>query len=294
MERILKYGGLVFGVFALSTSAIFVKLADAPSAVTAFYRLFFALLFLVPFVLLHKGRRAELLSLPKKTVGLSVLAGILLAIHYIMWFESLRFTSVASSTVLVTLQPLFSIGLGYYFLKERQTKTALIGCGIALVGSFVIGYGDFKMGMEAFFGDVLALLAAGVISVYFFIGQLIRKDTSATIYSGMGYAGSAVFLAVYALVQGDSFTAYSLSTWQCFVGLALVSTIMGQFILNLLLKWFSATTISTSVLGEPVGTCILAYFILQERIGLQQGIGMLIILGGLGIYFFAEQIEKRI
>lgn len=293
MKNIITYAALLFGVFALSTSAIFVKLAQAQSAITAFYRLLFALLILVPFVLLHKDRRRELFQLSKRQWGLSILSGFLLAVHYILWFESLNYTSVASSTVIVTLQPIFSLLLGYFFLQERQSKLALVGCGIALAGSFVIGYGDFQTGYQALLGDVMALLAAAIISTYFFIGQLIRKDTSATVYSTLGYFGSVLFLASYALFKQDAFFSYPAFTWQCFLGLALISTIMGQFIFNLLLKWLPATTISMSILGEPVGTCILAYFILRERIGFQQGIGMVIILGGLTLYFLSPLLSKQ-
>ena len=294
MKKLLSGATLIVGVLALSTSAIFVKLAAAPSSVTAFYRLLFALLILGPFVLLHRDRRLECKTMAASRKLLAVLAGVLLAIHYILWFESLNHTSVASSTVLVTLQPVFTILLTRLILKERQRKLGLLGCAIALVGSFIIGYGDFQTGTEALLGDLMALLAAGLISLYFFIGQLLRKDTSATLYTVLGYTGSVLFLALYALVKGDPFTGYSAQTWWSFLGLAVVSTILGQFLFNLLLKWVPATTISMSILGEPVGTCFLAFFILHETIALKQGIGMLIILGGLALYFLAEPLEKKL
>lgn len=294
MKHTASFAVLIFGVFALSTSAIFVKLADAPPAITAFYRLLFTLLLLLPTVLFSRTRREEFHSLGKKQWILSVLAGILLAIHYILWFESLNYTSVASSTVIVTLQPLFSILLGFFFLKERQNRVALAGCFIAIAGSCIIGYGDFQSGSQALFGDLLALLAAAFISVYFFIGQQMRKTTSATLYSVLGYSGSVIFLAIYALVKQEPFFSYASISWRCFFGLAFVSTIFGQFLFNLLLKWLSATTISMSILGEPVGTCILAFFILHESIGAQQGIGMAVILGGLTLYFLSRPINQHL
>ncbi|HZK54656.1 MAG TPA: EamA family transporter, partial [Desulfosporosinus sp.] len=101
-SRFFLYLALFFGVFALSTSAIFVKLADAPSSITAFYRLFFAAFILSPFLLFNKNNRHELLSLSKKQWVFGLLSGLFLAIHYVLWFESLNYTSVASSTVIVT------------------------------------------------------------------------------------------------------------------------------------------------------------------------------------------------
>lgn len=294
MKQSVSLAALIFGVFALSTSAIFVKLAKSPSAITAFYRLLFTLLLLLPSVLFSRKRRAEFYNLGKKQRILSVSAGILLAIHYILWFESLNYTSVASSTVIVTLQPLFSILLETIFLKERQNKVALVGCLIAIAGSCVIGYGDFQSGSQALLGDLLALLAAAFISIYFFIGQLMRKTTSASLYSVLGYSGSVIFLAIYALINQESFFSYPSATWQCFFGLAVVSTIFGQFLFNLLLKWCSATTVSMSILGEPVGACILAFFILHETIGARQGIGIAVILGGLTLYFLSGTISNHL
>ncbi|MEC3440908.1 EamA family transporter, partial [Bacillus cereus] len=103
---ILSYFILFFGVFALSTSAIFVKLADAPATIIAFYRLFFATLILLPLLLFNKNSRNELKTLTKKQWTFGFTSGLFLAAHYVLWFESLQYTSVASSTVIVTLQPL--------------------------------------------------------------------------------------------------------------------------------------------------------------------------------------------
>ncbi len=292
MKKLIQYFGLLFGVMALSTSAIFVKIANAPSAVTAFYRLLFTLLVLLPFAVCRKAGREEIRRLSKKQVLLSILAGMFLGIHYVMWFESLNYTSVASSTVIVTLQPVFTIILAYLFAHEKQNRVGIAGCAIALIGSFIIGYGDFQVDSRALWGDLLALIAAGIISAYFFMGQNLRKSMSAVVYSILGYCGSVVFLAVYAVIQGQPFFGYSPITWKCFLALAIVSTVMGQFIFNLLLKWLPATMISMSILGEPVGTCILAYFILNEVLSVQQGIGIVIILGGLAVYFFSAPINN--
>lgn len=286
------YLALLFGVFSLSTSAIFVRLANAPSAITAFYRLFFAAMILLPFLLSSKQNKSQLLSLSKKQWTLGILSGLLLSGHYLLWFESLRHTSVASSTVIVTLQPLFSIAIGYIFLKERFHKLAIGGCLVAIMGCFLIGWGDFQISSQALFGDLLALLAAGIISVYFFIGQAIRKELSAVPYSVISYLSSSVFLGCYAMIEGNSFNGYPKATWIAFGALALISTVFGQFVFNWLLKWIPATVISMSILGETIGTCILAYFILHEAISLQQGIGITTILFGLVLFFISPQIHK--
>ena len=291
-SRMNTYFALLFGVVSLSTSAIFVKLAGAPSAITAFYRLFFATLVLLPFLVFHKNNRQALLAITKKQGLLVCLGGALLAVHYVMWYESLNYTSVASSTVLVTLQPLFSIVWGVLFMGERYGKKSLLGCLIAICGSIVIGWGDFQISLTALFGDLLAFLAAGVISLYFLIGQVVRKDLPVVPYSVLGYLSSSIVLAVYAMTQGNAFAGYAGSTWGAFLGLALISTICGQFIFNLMLKWIPATMVSMSILGETGVTCFLAWLILKENITLRQGVGIVIIMAGLGLYF-REQAKSK-
>lgn len=283
---IMHYLTLFLGVFALSTSAIFVKLAGAPSSITAFYRLFFALLFLLPLLFLDKAYWQDLRSLSRRQWQTGLLSGLFLAIHYILWFESLNYTSVASSTVIVTLQPLFSFVGSYFLFKERFNTGAIISSIVALIGSFIIAWGDFQISMQALYGDLLAFIAAGFITAYFFIGQHMRQKLAVVPYSILGYAASAFFLAVYALTQQLSFIDYSQSTWTAFLGIAFISTILGQMLLNWLLKWLSTSVISMSILGETIGTCILAYFILGEIITLRQGIGIIVTLFGLGLFMF--------
>lgn len=281
----VQYLSLGAGVLLLSTSAIFVKLAEAPSGIIAFYRLLFTLLFLVPALLLRPKDREQLLRLDSRQLKLAVVSGALLAVHWVMWFESLRYTSVASSTVLVSLQPLFSIFFGALFLQERVTKWGMAGVLLAIAGSAVIGWGDFQISGEAFWGDVLSFASAGVISLHFLFGQMLRKELDVLPYTTVCYTASTLCLAVYALISGQSFSGYSCQTWGCFLGLALFATVGGQCVFNLLLKYLPATAVTMGILGEPVGTIVLAFLIFGESISLQQGIGMVFILGGVWLFF---------
>lgn len=290
---IFSYFILFFGVFALSTSAIFVKMADAPAAIIAFYRLLFATVILLPLLLFNKRNRNELKTLSKKQWGFGFLSGLFLAAHYVLWFGSLQYTSVASSTVIVTLQPLFSMIGGYFLFKERFTKGAVIGCFIAISGSIVIGWQDFQISGDALYGDILAFMAAGIITAYFFISQHIRKDLSLIPYSVISYGSSACFLGIFAYMQQQSFIHYATQTWLSFIGLAFIATILGQTIFNWLLKWMSATVISMSILGETIGTCVLAYFILSETITLQQALEISIIFIGLTLFLLQPKLANR-
>lgn len=282
------------GVFALSTSAIFVRIADAPSSVIAFYRLFFAGLTLLPFFLLRRESWMELKTIRKKQWVQIASAGAFLALHYVLWFESLRFTSIASSTVLVSLQPLFSLGLDRFVSKKTLKPTALIGCAIALCGCVIIGLGDFRISGKSLLGDILAFVAAGVIALYFFVGESVRKDISAVTYSVLSYLVSAVILFFYILLRGDALVGYTGQTWWAFIGLALICTIGGQFVFNLLLKKVPASAVTMSILGEPIGTCILAWLILHESISFRQFVGIAVIIAGLIVFFFLPGREKKV
>ncbi len=292
-SNIKSYLILFGGVFALSASAIFVKVADAPSSVIAFYRLLIAGVTLFPFFLFSTKCRTEFRTLSKNQWIQIISAGLFLALHYVLWFESLNYTSIASSTVIVCLQPLFSLWLEKFISKKKIKSTAIIGCIIALCGCFVIGFGDLQVSGKSFLGDLLAFVAAGVISLYFFVGESVRKDISAVTYSTLGYLISAIILFIYVMIQGKSLGGYTVQTWWAFTALALISTIGGQFIFNLLLKKVPASAVTMSILGEPVGTCILAYLILHEVIALQQFIGILIIMAGMVVFFFWPNHKKQ-
>ena len=284
-SSLFLYGSLGLGVLFLSTSAIFVKMAEAPSGIIAFYRLLFTLCFLVPALLCRKKEREQMLRLNGRQITLAVVSGALLAVHWVMWFESLRYTSVASSTVLVSLQPLFSILWGWLLLHETVSRRGMAGVFLAIAGFVIIGWGDFRVSGAAFWGDVLSFASAGVISLHFLFGQLLRKELDVLPYTTVCYSASTLCLAVYALIADQRFTGYPLQTWGCFLGLALFATVGGQCVFNLLLKYLPATAVTMGILGEPVGTIVLAFLIFGERIVLQQGLGMLCILGGLWIYF---------
>lgn len=287
------YLALLIGVIAISTSAIFVKLSSAPAPIIATYRLVFSALLTLPFLLWTKGAVGEILRMNRKMWLLAALSGAFLASHFLLWFESLRFTSVASSTVLVTLQPIFAFVGGYFFFKERVSLLGAIGCLLALGGSFIIGWGDFQIGGLALWGDILALLGAVTVTAYWLIGQYVRQSMSLSAYTFVVYSITSLFLVAYDLLFGYPLIGYSLENWTWFFCLALIPTLLGHSIFNWVIKWLNTTTISMSILGEPIGTAILAYFILGEVVTVSQCIGGIIILFGIYLFIrFNKTVEK--
>ncbi|AEH46668.1 DMT family transporter [Parageobacillus thermoglucosidasius] len=287
-SNLLKpYLALFIGALSVSTSAILVKAAHAPASIIAFYRLFFTVLFMTPFFVKVKYIQ-ELQMISKRDWVFSILSGALLAFHFIFWFESLNFTSVASSVVLVTLQPLFAFIGGYVFFKEKLTVGAVLSALLAIVGCVIISWGDFQVSGKALFGDALALFACVMVTGYWLLGQALRKRLSLMTYTYIVYGISTLTLLLYVLVLRFPLFSYRKIDWICFLLLAIVPTLLGHSLMNWSVKWVSAATVSMSILFEPVGAVILAYLLLGEVVQPSQLIGGIFILTGIGTYLWGE------
>ena len=270
---------IVVGVLGISLSSIFVKYSQAPSAVTAAWRLLWTVLFLTPVVVGKGDVRRELVQTPVKLVVLSVLSGIFLAIHFVLWFESLKHTSVASSTAIVCTEVIW-VCLGFcLFLKGKLMGKAIVAIGVTLVGSLLIAFADSGSG-GGLYGDILSLLAAVAVAVYTLIGRVVREKLSTTVYTYMVYTACVVVLVATCLVQGFGLFAYGWSALIVGCLLAVFSTILGHSIFSWCLKYFSPAFVSASKLCEPVVAAIMAAFLFGEMPGWLQISGGILILGG--------------
>lgn len=285
--KINPYFVIAIGVVSVSSSAIFVKLATAESAIIAFYRLMFSVLLMLPLFLMKY--RMELTKVKKIDWLLASTAGIFLAFHFILWFESLTYTSVASSTVLVTLQPIFAFAGAYFFYKERFSVKAILSGVVAVLGSLLISWGDFRVSGLALIGDMLAIIACGLITAYLLLGQTVRKRLSSITYTFIVYSASTITLFIYAWAAGNSFGPYPASDWIYFILLAIFPNLLGHSLFNWSLRWVSTTTISMAILLEPIGAALLAYWLLGETIQWTQAVGGAIILASLLIFLRDEQ-----
>ncbi|MBH0231570.1 DMT family transporter [Halobacillus yeomjeoni] len=286
---------LFIGVLSISTAAIFVKLAgDTPASIIAFYRLGLAVVIMAPYVLWKHFD--ELKQTHKKDWVLAVFSGIFLAFHFIFWFESLQYTSVASSVVLVALQPVFAFIGTFIFFKERFTIGAVLSLIITLTGSFIISWGDFQISGMALFGDMLAILGAMMVTGYFLLGQNLRQRQSLMTYTFIAYGMASVTLLFYNLLLNHPFTGYGGDEWLIFLSLAIIPTFFGHSLFNWTLKWISTSTISMAVLLEPIGASILAYWILEEAITWSQWLGGSIVIFGLMMFIFSttKKVKPKI
>jgi len=269
---------LLFAILAVSTASIFIKFAqtDAPSLVIAALRLTIASLVLVPFAL--TGHRTELRSLTRNDLTLGLLSGLFLSIHFATWITSLEYTTIASSVVLVSTGPLWVALLAPLFLREPLTRPVLIGMALALVGGIVIGMSDsctWNNGLScpslnqvlhgrALFGNFLALIGALMVAGYLIIGRKLRIKISLVPYVFLVYSTAAICLLAFMLIAGESPFGYSPMTYLWIVLLALIPQLIGHSTYNWALAHLPAAFVAITTLGEPIGSAILAYFILQE------------------------------
>lgn len=290
-RKVNPYFILAIGVISVSASAILVKFSTAPSGVIAFYRLFFSVIFMLPVFLIKYVTELRLIT--KRDWIFSIIAGVFLAFHFIFWFESLNYTSVASSTVLVTLQPLFAFIGTYIFFKERFSFKAILSGIVAVVGSVIISWGDFKISGSALFGDILALIACMLVTAYLMFGQTVRKRLSLVTYTFLVYSISTITLFFYVLIVQEPLLPYGSSDWVYFILLALVPTLLGHTLFNWSIKYLSTSTISMAILFEPVGATILAYYLLSEYVVWTQLVGGLVVIGGVSFFLLDERKVKR-
>ncbi len=279
---------LTISIIAISFSAIFVKWSDAPASILSMYRMMFASILMLPIV--WKNREEFKKISPKDWVFL-FFSGLFLALHFVLWFGSLKLTTVASSTIILALQPIVSLVGGYFLFKERTTASALMTMGIAIIGAMMIGWGDLALSQDAILGDILSFLSVIAVVGYLLIGQNIVKKVSHWIYSFSVFFIATIVLTSYNLSTSVAFSGYPAKEWGIFLLLATVPTI-SHIINNWLLNYVNATTISMSILGEPVGATILAVILLGEHLASWQIAGGMLVL--LGVFFFLMQQQKRV
>jgi drug/metabolite transporter (DMT)-like permease len=234
----------------------------------------FASLLLLPFATHKKTWR----SWNRREIGWLMLSGFFLSLHFASWITSLKYTSVASSVVLVTTHPIF-VGVGaWLFLKEPLGLYLIFGILLSVLGSGLIGYGDLTLSKEALLGDGLALVGAMTASGYFLVGRKMRRNQDLLSYIFPVYSTAGLVLVLFSLLFQKPFFGYSTTTYLFMFLLALVPQLIGHTTFNWALRYLPASLVSITILGEPIGSTLLAYFILGE------GLTLLKILGGISIF----------
>ena len=267
---------LPIGILAISTASIFIKLCDAPALIIAAYRVGLASLILIPFA----ARRRRWSDWGWNHLRGCMLSGFFLSLHFVFWIASLKYTSVASSVVLVTTHPIF-VGMGgWLFLRERLSLNLILGIALSVLGGGLIGFGDMALSMQALYGDALALLGAITASGYLLVGRVMRKNQDLLSYVLPVYSTAGLTLVFLCLVFQKPFFGYSSTTYLLFFLLALIPQLIGHTTFNWALKYLPVSMVAIAILGEPVGSTALAYFLLNEALTPLKVVGGILIFIG--------------
>jgi len=275
-------------VLTVSAAAVLIRLAQAEvhSIVIAAWRLTLATLILTPVALIRFRR--EFSSLTASDWRNALLSGILLAVHFGTWITSLALTTVAASVVLVWTSPIF-VGLGsHLLLGERLTRAMIVALVVVIFGSVIIGVGDLAVGTHRLLGDLLALLGAISGAGYLLIGRRLRRRLSLLAYVFPVYGTAAVVLMAVMLLAGLGPAPQRSQTWLWLVLMAIGPQILGHSSLNWALRYLSATFVSLATLGEPIGSTLLAWWLLGERPTIWAVVGGILILCGIAIASHAQ------
>lgn len=256
--------GLVVSIIAVSFASIFILSCQAPPLSIAFYRLFFTTLLLIPLLFIRKKTRDEIRSLPKKTVLIMILIGVILAAHFSFWITSLTMTSVASSVILVTAHPMLVAPVSFYFLKEKLSLVNVLGIAISLAGVGVLVFGNYEfttIGFDSLEGNILALLGGIAAGLYILGGRMLRRNVSTITYAFMVYTVGTITLFFICIAFSAPVHDLVVSDYGIILLMAVVSGIFGHTLYNWSLGYIRASVMSVALLGEPIGSSLLAYMI---------------------------------
>src|SRR3989442_3555604 len=245
---------LMVAVLATTYAGPIVRFATAPAVAIAFWRL--VLVLPVTFGLATRERQRT--SVMREAFPLMLLAGVLLAVHFWTWIASLRFTTVASSVVLVSLKPIFAWGIAALWLGEHPAPTQRLGIALAVARATLIGLPDARLSLGALGGDALALAGALTGAGYYVIGRRVRRTVGIWSYASAVYAVAALLLGWSAALRGAPLTGFGGRDWTVFGAMAAGPMLLRPTGMNYALQHYRATTVNVGALGGAGGGTIIA------------------------------------
>lgn len=274
------YLALFIGAISMGTSGILVKWANAPGAVSGFYRMLFAaLLFSLPFSVEVRRQPIQ----PGRALWFTLLAGLLFAGDLAVWNTAVLMTSAANATFMGNTAPVW-VSLGaWLFFRERPRPLFWLGLLVALGGAGVMLSGDGQVGSQAMLGGGLALIAGMFYAGFFLATRVARSGLSAFASWWISASVSALALLVASLLLGQPLWGYSLTTWLSLLGLALITQACAYLLVNYALGHLPAPIVSTTLLLQPVATLLLAIPFLSEWPTPQDLVGGALVLAGIWI-----------
>ena len=284
--NLIAIGALLLGATAIGTSALFVKVSETGPVATAFWRVFLALPLLWLWSVLEQRARHGASFAAER--GLFIATGFFFAGDLAVWHWSIVLTSVANSTLLANLAPIFVALAAWLLFRQQLRGKFLLGLGIALAGMALLIGGDFQLQGKELIGDAL-----GVVTAVFYAGYLLTvtklraRVATSTIMAWSGLI-TAIILLPIALASGEQLLPVSNTGWIKLVGLALISQVAGQSLIAYAMAHLPATFSSVGLLFQPVMATLFAWFILGESVSVLQLAGGITVLIGIRMVHLAE------
>ncbi|MCX7833940.1 MAG: DMT family transporter, partial [Ignavibacteria bacterium] len=246
-SKILLYILLIIGVIILGFSAIFVKWANAPGSVTAFYRILFALIAIaLPVFVNYKKKKIES---NKKGIIAAILGGFFFGTDLVLWSTGVQIGGMTNPTLMANTAPIW-VGLGAIIIfRERLKFLFWFGLFIALIGTILVLGQDLNRASQFGTGTILGLLAGFFYGAYYLATQKGREYLSTLSFFWYSVIGSLIAPAIAVIVFKFPIFDYPLFTWVNFFALGIVVQVIGWLILNYVQGHIPASIIAPTLLG---------------------------------------------
>jgi drug/metabolite transporter (DMT)-like permease len=285
---------LFLAVSMVSSASILIRYSESHPLAIVFWRTMYGSI-VMAIVGLCKGDLSAYRSENVKQNKIWLLfIGVILSLHFSTWFTSLFLTTVAASVVLVDSAPIFTAVFSTLVLKEPLGKRSWAGIILAISGAVFLAWGDFgTAGSMALIGDLLALLGAFFLALYFIGGRKFAKGIPNPVYTSIVYFVAAIVTLAICLFFGVNVIIFEPREVVIFIALAIFPTALGHSVNNYLLTIVPAYVISAAVLGEPIGATILAIIFLNEFPGSTTIIGFIVIILGIAMVLIEVAYKER-
>jgi drug/metabolite transporter (DMT)-like permease len=278
---------LICGILCISIFPILIKLRLASGLISAFYRMFFAVTLLLPYVLLSKNFKLPTL----KFTLLAALCGILFASDVAVWNIAIQDSSATQASLLTNLSPLW-VGLGsFFFLKVRPATNFWIGTIVSLFGMVTLVGFSFFLELNFDQAFLFAVLSGILYSIYLLVSKNVLTHVDVLSFMTISLLASSAYLGILCYSLNESFTGFSNTGWFVFVLQAIICQLCAWLSISYATQHMRATRVSLSLLSQAVITSILAWLFLEEQITLQMVFGGMILLFGIRITFYDKTIS---
>ena len=280
---------LFVAMLAVSTSPIVARhLENVPAVAISFWRMGFGAAILWGISLFRKQT-----SLKGANRTRTIIAGIFLGVHFALFFEAIKLTTIANATFLGTLAPVFTFLIEKYILKRNHTTMLIVGLGLAICGAMMIVGNKFDFSSDFTMGNLFAVACSIFLGVAFIISENVRKKVGTIRYARTLFSTAAITLLVIAIVNKTDLIGYSVYEFSGLLLLGIVPTILGHGLMYYAIRYITSTVVASAPLGEPVMASIMAWFLFREAIGLVTFIGGSITLVGLVLLIRYNQPQKE-